>query len=218
MTDSNVSLPLLSTSMQDFLPLDVILYMARFLNFVDYRSFVRTIWPENDESDEIRKKLWQLSTHQFTARFLNGKELQVEYNFDPSRVKEDRIRINMDSLLPVFGRIILPRKNNFTSESYIHEFIEMHANLDMCSGRGHPSCQCYRMNVNSRGVETFVMPSEDVCKYGNFHHFCSVHVRYWLKYYLIPSVLLRETGTFFDEDTANSFLLMLANVVRLRST
>lgn len=200
------------TSKQIVLPTEMILYMAKFLKFEDYRSFIQSLGPNSDESEIFEAKLWQLSTHKFTATFLNGHQLPIEYNFDASRIKEDRVLINVDYLLPVFGEVSPSVTDKFISIRKLYNFIRMHVNLNMCSGGRHSSCSCEANDYDDD--EMFFMPTVERCRY--FHHYCSQHIKYWLDFYLVPSVMLRETGKFFDEDTAGNFVFFLHNTIHPR--
>nr|BAF45769.1 c289.1 [Tranosema rostrale ichnovirus] len=178
-TSGDVSTPQSPTSREIFLPLDIILYMANFLQFDDYKNFTLALWPNNDESYEVRAKLWQMSTHRFETTFLNGKRLEIEFNFDPSRTERNRVLINTDSLLPVFGGYTCPSMAQFANVSELHGFIEQHVHLDKCSNFQYAECVCYLFKDKSQGGEAPSKSLEDACKHGCFHHYCSQHVRYW---------------------------------------
>lgn len=204
-------LTLISALKKTVLPMDIILHLSTYLNLDDYRRFVKSIWPNDDEDDIVRQKLWRLSTHQFTAKFINGKPLKIEYNYDASRIKKDRILFNINSLLPVFGGVAPPAADIFTNVSNLYDFIEMHVNLDNCSGRQHASCRCQEMIDGDSCVSPFEqLPGK--CRRGHFHHYCSIHLRHWFDLYLTTSVLLREAGND-DEDATKHYLRCLNNVV-----
>lgn len=196
-------------------PLDIILYLGGFLRFQDYRNFVRSFWPAGDESDIVWNKLWQLSTHKIAMTFLNGKRLQIEYNFDASRPKQDRILYNVETLRPVFGGVVPPGTNQFLSASRLQNFIRMHVHLDMCTGRQHAACLCHKFKCGTYSGVRIVKPSEVVCGSEHFHHYCSQHVRNWLNFYLASNVALREMPSLFNEDMAESFLLFMSNTIHL---
>lgn len=203
------------TSKGIVLPLDMILYLSKFMTFEDYRNFIRSMWPRNDESEVIRAKLWQLSTHQFKTKFINGKPLEIEYNYDPERIPSKRVLINLNSMLPVFGGIFPPTLDKFTNVLKLNNFISMHVNLDMCSGRKHASCRCHRVNCGTLYDET----SEEKamkCERGYFHHYCSKHVKAWLNFYLLPFILLQATGNSLNDDMSDQFLFSLHNTVYWR--
>lgn len=196
-------------------PLDIILYLAGYMKFEDYRNFVRSFWPANDECDSVRNKLLQLSTHKTAVTFLNGKRLKIEYNFDASRDKHYRILFNVETLLPVFGWVVPPGTDKFLAVPRLQNFIRMHVHMNMCSGRQFAACLCHQLKCNTHTGVPIVKPPEIACKYGHFHHYCSQHVTNWLNFYLTPNVLLREMPSLFDEDMAESFLLFISNTVHL---
>lgn len=188
--------------------------MAEYLTFDDFRSFIRSLWPKNDENHFVRAKLWQLSTHQCTIRFIDGKQLEIEYNFDRLRATEERILINVNGLLPVFGRIVPAAMDKFTNIPTLCEFVEMHVHLNKCSKHQHASCPCHLGNMENLGNQAFVEPPVDTCKYRHFHHFCSEHVSYWLKHFLYSSIMRRQGSS--DEGTSKSVVLFPDNMVCFR--
>ncbi|AHY21950.1 repeat element 11 [Diadegma semiclausum ichnovirus] len=198
-----------------FVPLDIILYLAGYLKFEDYRNFVRSFWPANDECDIVRKTLWQMSTHKIAATFLNGERSEIEYNFDASRDKQHRILFNVETLSPVFGRVVPPGTDKFLAVPRLQNFIRMHVHLNMCSGQRYAACLCHKLKCSSYTGVPIVKPPEIACKYGHFHHYCWQHVTNWLNFYLTPNVLLRETSDLYDEDMAESLLLFISNTVHL---
>ncbi|BAF45626.1 f3.2 [Tranosema rostrale ichnovirus] len=203
-------LPPVLTSKEIVLPADIILYMAKFLCFADFRSFIRSLWPNNDEDDIIREKLWQLSTNSITTIFINGKQLKVIYNFDSSRTEENRNLVSVNSLLPLFGGIVLPAMDSFTSVSKLCSFVKMHVHLNMCSAYQHASCPCHLANSDEQCGEKFVRPSVDTCDYGHFHHYCFQHLIHWLDIVLSTSIVLRETGKkYVNEDGSENFVVIL---------
>lgn len=197
------------------LPLDIILYLARFLQFDDYRNFIRCFWPANNECDVVRNKLWQMSTHEISIPFLNGKRVKIEYNFDASRMPEHRILFNVETLLPIFGGVVPPRADKFLSASRLQNFIRMHVHLNMCFGRQYAACLCHEFKHNTHTGVRIVKPSEVACKYGHFHHYCSLHVRNWLDFCLIPLVQLKEKSSSVEDDMTESFVLFMSNTVHL---
>ncbi|BAF73402.1 f3.1 [Tranosema rostrale ichnovirus] len=201
--------PPVLTSKEIVLPVDVILHMAEFLCLEDFRSFVRALWPNNDEDDMIRKKLWRSSTWNATTTFLNEKKIEIKYNYDPWRTEKNRILISVDCLLPIFGGIA-PAMDEFTSVSELCNFVTRYVHLNMCSDYQHASCSCHLVKNNGRGSEIIVGPSVDTCHKGHFHHYCSQHVVKWLNRYLANSIRLRETVRFDDEKNAE-FILMFVH-------
>lgn len=189
--------------------------MAKFLKFEDYRSFIQSLRPSNDESEIFREKLWQMSTHRFTAPFSNGKQLEVEYNFDYSRKEEDRILINVDCLLPLFGNIS-PAIDEFASLSELETSIRKNVHLNTCSSHRHATCPCRLENDESEENSEVLKPSLATCECAHFHHHCSEHVIYWLKYFLATAILFRETGKCSNAYTAEIFLRLLYEIAHLR--
>lgn len=198
------------TSKKIVLPTEIILYMANFLRFEDYQSFIRSLWPNNDESDVIQEKLWQLSTHQFSALFLNGRRIQIEYNFDRSRKREDCVLINVDYLIPVFGGVRPPVVEKFVSIPKLYKFIRMYVNLNMCSSSQPYACLC-EMYDDDRGDKICARPLGRPCRH--FHHYCARHIRKWLDFYLVPAVWFRETKDFFNANAAENFVSFLSDII-----
>lgn len=194
------------------LPLDIILHMAEYLTFDDFRNFIRSLWPNNDENHLVRAKLRRISTHKYTTRFMNGKQLEIEYNFDRLRDPEERILVNMNSLLPVFGGIVAAKLDKFTNIPKLCEFASMHVHLNVCSNHQHASCPCYLANIGN----AFREPSIHPCKHHHFHHFCSTHVSHWLKDFLYSSIIRREGCWCSEAGTVQSFQLFPDNIVCFR--
>lgn len=199
------------------LPEDVIVYMAKFMSFADYRSIIRSLWPAHNESYIIRNTLWKLSTYKCETKFINGKELEIEYNFDPTRSKENRILINIESLLPVFGGIVSTTMEKFASMSKLENFIKMHVQVDMCSDRRYASCPCHLVNDGGLGCKEFVKSSAYVCEHGHFHHYCAKHIESWLKIFINNTIELHQTGmTLCCKHAVESSILSLDDIVFLR--
>lgn len=59
--------------------------------------------------------------------------LSIEFNYDPWREIQDCIIINVEALTPIFGRIMPPAVEKFTSVSKIENFVRMHVHLNTCS-------------------------------------------------------------------------------------
>lgn len=197
-------------------PLDIILYLAGFMRFEDYRNFVRSFWPANDECDVVRNKLWQLSTHEITVTFLNEKRLKIEYNFDASRTNGHRILFNVETLLPVLGGVVPPGTEKFLGPSRLQNFMRTHVHLNMCTEGQYAACLCHQLKGGScTGLRIGKPPAEVACRYGHFHHYCSQHVSNWLDLYVTPHVLLLEMPNLFHEEIAASLLLFMRNTVYL---
>ncbi|CAH2098819.1 unnamed protein product [Euphydryas editha] len=213
-----VSSGLLSPSLEVgiIVPLDIILYLAKFLRFDDYRNFIKCFWPVDNEPDIIRKKMWQLSTHRIMTKFLNGQLLEIEYNFDASRTEENRILFNVNTLRPVFGGVRPRGEELFLSPSKLHNFIRMHVHMNMCNRLKYAACLCHQFKTSSYTSARIVKPQEVACKYVHFHHYCYQHVRSWLDFFLMPTVRLHEKiPSLFTEDMSESFLLFLSNTVQI---
>lgn len=177
------------TEKEIFVPLDIILCMSEYLGFEDYHSFVRVFWPNGDEVEEVRAKLWQLSTHQVRTKFLNGQLIPVTYNFNPWRTEDEPLLINMKSLSGIFGAIGAELMDQFASVTTLHTFIMEHVHMDECSDLRYAACLCHLGNHESLRGRTVPESSPAVsCSNGCSHHYCSQHVRFWLDVYLIPSI------------------------------
>lgn len=201
-----------STLEANALPLDVILYMSKFLSFVDFYKFVQSLWPNGDEIiDIVQSRLWQMSTHKVTITLIEGKNMELEYNYDPFRTEDTRILINLDSLSPVFGTMAASAVAKFTTVTDLHNIIKIHVHSERCSRRPEASCQCRWINANNHDDGAPLKPSTDPCECGYVHYYCSLHVRYWLDFYSATSVLLREMRRFSDVNTTQSFLRVLTN-------
>ncbi|BAF45701.1 repeat element protein-c18.3 [Ichnoviriform fugitivi] len=204
-----------STLEPDELPVDIILYMSKFLSFANFYRFVQSLWPHQDLSDVIESRLWRMSTHKIAITLFGGKEMELEYNYDPFRPEDTRILINLDTLPPVFGAIAAPTEEQFTTIMNLFNIIKIHVHSESCSKRPEASCQCRWINDNSQDDGAPLEPSTDPCECGYVHYYCSLHVRYWLDFYSATSVLLREMKHFSDVDTTQSFLHVLSNAIHM---
>lgn len=204
-----------STLEANVLPLDVILYMSKFLSFVDFYRFVQSLWPNGDKIDIVKSRLWRMSTHKITITLIGGKKIELEYNYDPFRTEDTRILINLDTLPPVFGTIAASALASFTTVTDLHNIIKIHVHSEGCSRRPEASCQCRWINENNRDDGAPLQPSTDPCECGYVHYYCSLHVRYWLDFYSATSVLLREMKRFSDVDMIQSFLRVLSNAIHM---
>lgn len=206
-----------SNDKQVVLPLDMILYISRFTEFLDYKNFVRALWPDGEESYDldIQKKLWQLSTHRFTTLFINGKPIEIEYNFDPDRTS-DPVLINSNHLRPVFGGIIPPENAQFLSVTTLKKFVNTHIHMNECSRFKYASCPC-RENTDNRTAREFSKPQMTTCKKQHYHHYCSHHVNYWLDKLASSIVNLQRIG-LFDTDSTEIFTLFIDTKVYFRGS
>ncbi len=203
------------TSKQIVLPLEMILYMAKFMKFEDYRSFIQSLWPNNDECDMVRRELWKLSTYQCETEFLNGNQLQVEYNFDPARRAEDRLLINVDYLLPAIGYSVPPDMDEFINLTNLIDFVRMQLPLNMCSNFQHASCPCHLGNFDEgRAADaSFVKPALESCEYGHHHHYCQEHVVQWMIFSLGIVIVHQQVGDALDDEVIEGYLYFLNNGV-----
>ncbi|AHY21943.1 repeat element 6 [Diadegma semiclausum ichnovirus] len=171
-----------------FIPLDIILYMSKYLEFQDYHSFVRAFWPNGDEVEEVRAKLWQVSTHQVTTEFLNGQPISVTFNYNPWRTDDERLLIDVKSLSGIFRSIGAALVDQFASVQTLHNFIMDHVHMDRCSELRYADCPCHVGYHESLRGRTIPESPAGSCPDGCFHHYCSQHVRYWLDVYLLPAI------------------------------
>lgn len=206
------------TSKQIVLPLELVFYITKFLKFDDMRSFIQSLWPNGHESDIVRRILWQLSTHRCTTWFINGKQFKIEYNFDPSRVKEERVLVNVNCLLPVFGGIVMPAVEEFTSLTNLKDLVRMHLHVNMCSNYEYASCPCHLRNVSRRNnYEPFRHQLTDTCNCRHFHHYCSQHVSYWLDFVIDFCIPLWQAGESIDDDCIDGYLHFLGHEVSFKA-
>ncbi|BAF45585.1 c3.1 [Tranosema rostrale ichnovirus] len=174
------------------LPDDVLLYFSKFVNFQDFRSFIRFLWPNGDESDVIQEQLVRKSTHTFEATFFNEKKLKIVYNFDPERDDEERILLGLDSLKPIFGGISYPKIHEFSGIWDLYDFVFVHIHLNRCSHYQNASCSC----EHAPSMEELPRPIENNCEHDHFHHYCWEHVWLWISGYLYGSILLQDPNNF----------------------
>lgn len=210
------STPTASTSEPVELPLRVIVYMARCFNAADYRSFVKSIWPDKIPSKTVRTKVWRMSTRKITTKFINGEPIEIQYNYDPGRIEEDRVLINTEYLLPVFGGIVAPGPKTFITLTKINNFVQSAVKLNVCSGHKYACCPCHLTNFNRHSTTAFVKPSATACALEHFHHYCSNHVNYWFNSFLDSTIKSLEGEEPFDEDAAEKVLFFLDNMVYFR--
>lgn len=159
----------------------MILYVGDFMNFQDYLTFIRALWPECDEDGSIRKKLWRKSTHRLPTKFINGEDLEIEYNYDHTRMDYQRCLINAKTLLPVLGIMELPFPETFVDINRLTAFVSASVYLNQCHDYENTSCLCH-LSVDYMVAANYKPPREIECAEGHFHHFCSHHVNYWLKH------------------------------------
>lgn len=199
------------------IPVDVFLHMSAFFTFTNYQSLIRAFWPDGDEDELIKKKLWEMSCHKLEATFYNGKRLEIEYNFNASRVKERRVLIKLECLLPIFGGVEPVGLDEFVSISELYKFIEANVNLEKCSSYRYVCCPCHLGLSRSDFPALFLEPSLSECEEDLFHHFCKKHVISWLGYYLNTLILLRESKELFDEEIAEQYALFPSHIPYFQS-
>lgn len=210
--------PLPFTSERIRLPLEMIFKIGENLELLDYRNYLQALWPKNDVYDIHPRRLWHLSTHQFTTMFCNGKQLRVEYNMDPSREEDEQILIKVNDVLPLFDEAFPPNlRHEFLSISELAQYARTGVHLDRCSDYRHAACECHLHNGEDLMMDRpFVPPEVEDCENGHFHHYCSHHLADWLKFFLAPSVMLRETGQCGDEETRRAFVTILMYITYVR--
>lgn len=170
------------------LPFEIFLYMSEFLDFEDYRNFIRAFIPNGEENEYIRRRLWQLSTYKYYATFCNRRQLEIEYNFDPARLPEDRVLVNVQSLSPIFGGMVPSGTSQFTNVTRLYGFVKRNVHLNECTKQYYTSCFCKGI----RGNEDFTHFLQE-CSFDHFHHFCWRHVIWWLED-LHTSIILEESN------------------------
>lgn len=204
------SAPPVLTPRRIALPLEMVLYMADFMCFEDYRRFVMALYPHNVMSDLIRKKLWELSTFKTETMFANGRPVAIEYNFDPFRIREERILMNVACLSPIFGGIVSLNMQKFTGLSELKNFVKMHIHLDQCSDARFATCPCHLADRASRSFDDFQAPLANGCPYRHYHHYCSHHVASWLD--LLESTLTVQRYDFSGDRTRSCILFEDNNI------
>ncbi|AHY21940.1 repeat element 5 [Diadegma semiclausum ichnovirus] len=171
------------------LPYDIILYMSKFMNFQDYKNFILAMWPNGDKEHAISAKLWRLSTYKYNEEFCNKKNFYIEFNYDPARPREDRLLINVESLILAFDGISLPVGAKFLSVPRLNKFIikqirstETLRTQPAASHVQHTSYHCtwYTHMLEERS---------------HSHHLIWKHVYWWLnEHFLTLDLLLHLSG------------------------
>ncbi|AIK25726.1 Rep6 [Hyposoter didymator ichnovirus] len=169
-----------------------------------------TLMTRNGKRNSIRTRSTAASfIRSITATLFNGKQLEIQYTFDASRSKGDRVLIAKKCLTPLTGGSILRGKNKFTSIPQIVRFVNMHVHLNMCSDCQYASCLCHMRWFFRQCYEEFGKPAEvGECEYEHFHHYCSLHVASWFENYLLLLILYKESRQLFDEEIADMFLYL----------
>ncbi|AIK25632.1 Rep1 [Hyposoter didymator ichnovirus] len=206
-----------SNEKQVVLPIDTILYISRFMEFLDYRNFVRALWPDKEKrayDQLIQNKLWQLSTHRFTTRFINWEPIEIEYNFDPERT-DNRVLINWDYLRPVFGGVTPQQTEKFLSHRDLKKFVDKHVNLNKCTLFVYASCPCKGQTDDQTARRHEKMLTS--CEEQHFHHYCSDHVNSWL-YHLAYVITNIHQNRGYDRSMDKSFMTFLDTRVYFRDS
>lgn len=194
------------------LPVEVILRLVKFLRFEDFYNFVRALWPSMNECGQTQTAMRSSSDRYFTATFINGKTLEIRYNFNRHRDMQNRILVNRNTLLPIFGGIILPTMNEYVSMSELCNFVKTHVHLNECSNYQYVSCPCHLPNYDGQPRKSMMnhFTAGGNCRHGHFHHYCRDHVLYWLQFYLGRTLSLRVNGLdkLYAQDAEN-FLMCL---------
>ncbi|BAF45743.1 repeat element protein-d11.1 [Ichnoviriform fugitivi] len=171
----------------------------------------------NDKHNSIAKKLSAASSiRSITATFFNGKQLEIQYTFDPSKTKGDRLLIAMNCLSPVFSGFVSQGISEFASISEIIRLTNMHVHLNVCSDCEYASCPCHLRSSFQERYEKFEKPQVEECEYQHFHHYCSEHVASWFENYLSILILFKASRRLFNKEIVEMFLdLDLEDVVYL---
>ncbi len=143
-----------------------------------------------------------LSTNIFPATFLNGKQIDVEYNYDRTRPREQRVQISIQGLLPVFGGSMPPDGRRFVSVFDVEDILKSSPGLHQCGDGIYTPCS---------NLDAELQVEENTCPFQHFHHYCPIHVNAWFKWYLPRVITLRE-GDFPElvtlEDSQYNFRMM----------
>ncbi|ULM71666.1 repeat element 23 protein [Diadegma fenestrale ichnovirus] len=196
------------------LPVDLIVYLGNFMQFKDYSNFIRGLWPDHDEDKLIQLALWKKSIHRLRAEFIDGKHLEIEYNYDHTRIDEEQVLINVNTLLPVFGGLVPPDTETFADVKRLTAFVETYVRLNECHAYQYASCPCH-LDIEAEAAGEFESLPENGCAKGHFHHFCSQHVNHWLLFVLENSIKSLEEGSF-DEESSSDLADLLGNSVYFR--
>lgn len=168
-----------------------------------------TVLARNCKHNSIRTKSSAGSAiRSITATLFNGKQFEIQYTFDSSRSKEDRVLIAKKCLFPVIGGSFFRGKDKFTSIPKIVKFVNMHVHLNMCSDSHYASCPCHIRRFFRQCYEKFGKPEVGECEYQHFHHYCSLHVASWFENYLLLLILFKESRQLFDDETNSMYLYL----------
>ncbi|AHY22019.1 repeat element 28 [Diadegma semiclausum ichnovirus] len=180
------------------LPADLIIYLGNFMQSKDYLSFIRGLWPDHDEDELVQLALWKKTTHRLRSEFMYGKPLEIEYNYDHTRIDEERVLINVYTLLPVFGGMVPPDTETFANVKRLNAFVERHVRFNECQAYRYACCPCH-LDIDPEVASEFEPHPENSCPDRHFHHFCSEHVNHWLSLVLEPLIKNLEEGSCNEE-------------------
>ncbi len=184
--------PVYFTSRQVFLPTEIIFHLSHFLEFQDFRNFVRAMWPQWRRRRHFQRKTTGNFQHErLLLLFLNGKTIEVEYNYDRERFLEDRVKINLQSMLPILGEVELPDGNEFVNTLTMKEFLYKNVKLHKCEQGIYSSCGVVAVDLDEE--------ERDVCPHHHFHHHRPRHINRWLREYLSPMIALKNGQQDFVE-------------------
>lgn len=172
------------TSRQIYLPLEMIRYLSRFLEFEQFRNLLRAMWPNGEGEDIFQERLEELSTRKFEIPFYNGEGIQVEYKYDREEPLADRVLVNLESLSPILGGVMPPDGRKFEAPYVLEDFIRGHVTLHECGDGIHSPCEYIYWNND--------LEEAPVCPANHLHHYCPGHVNAWCKYYLSTMIFQRE--------------------------
>ncbi len=175
--------PAYFTSRHIFLPAEVIFHLSKFLQFGDFRNFIKATWPKGEEDETFQQRLWQLSSRKFVAKFLDRTEIEVLYHYDVDKVQDDRVKIELKSVLPILGGVMPPCGNKFVSLGAIRNYLETNMTMHLCDGGKHSPCVNFVESSTAK---------EHVCDQKHYHHYCPHHVYWWFYDYLVWEIRCRE--------------------------
>lgn len=176
--------PAFFTSRKIYLPCEMIRHVGSFLEFKDYRSFIRATYPNGEGEQLFQEDLWKASTKKFEAKFLDYRPLEIVYNYDPERKMADWILVKVESLLPILRDIKAPTNDEFVSIYKTETILKTGVNLNVSTCSLRP----YQQNF---GTDRII--------HGYYQHYCWKHITRWLRYYLLPVILLRESREHYVE-------------------
>lgn len=195
---------------------DLIVYLGNFMKFKDYVTFIRVLWPNHDEDETVRAKLWRMSTHRLRCMFLNGKYLEIEYNYDHTKEYMEDILVNVNTLLPVFGGLVPRGMKTFVHPWRFHKFVTKELRLNECCGHVYASCPCH-LDIDSAAAGEYEPLADNGCTEGHFHHFCEKHVSTWILTYLLDTIT-DSAGGPVNEEFYRKRAGLLGNVIYFQGT